>query len=84
MEHSGEQDRKGSSCGTDMLLVGIRKYANRYIIIDSDVLWMEINWMLSYMIVRKSSLKRFNLTRNLKNEEDFQAEELGSIKDLRT
>lgn len=43
-----------------------------------------VNWMLNYMIVRKSSLKRFNLTRNLKNEEDFQAEELGIIKDLRT
>lgn len=84
MEHSGEQNRKGSSCGIDMLLVGVRKYANRYIIIDNDVLWLEINWILSYMIVRKSSLKRFNLTRNLKNEEGFQAEELGSIKDLRT
>lgn len=45
----------------------ICKQIQKYIIIDSDVLWMELNWVVSYA---RSSGKT-SLKRNLKNEGDF-------------
>lgn len=67
-----------------MLVVGVRKCANKSIIIDGDVLSMEIivNWMLYDS--QKTLSEKILFDQKYKEWEDFQAEELGSIKDLKT
>ena len=60
---------------------------HKYIIIDSDVHWMEINWGLSFTKQVETLLEKVEFEQKSEewgDERNFQAKELDSVKYLRT